>query len=94
MCVILAVNKDAKDVSMHEWDAAQYNNNDGYGIAWIKDGLVHFKKAIGSKIDALREFRPPKPYVMHFRLATVGTEITEMCHPFIVSPKSKGISFI
>lgn len=89
MCVILAVPADAEDITVSEWDKATHTNADGYGIAWLDDGMVRFKKYGYEESKKLREWRPPKPYVMHFRLATVGAERPELCHPFIVSPKSK-----
>lgn len=89
MCVILAVSRDADDVTVSEWEKATCSNSDGYGIAWLEDGMVKFLKASYKDSFAYKDWRPPKPYIMHFRLATVGGDNTKLCHPFIVSPKSK-----
>jgi predicted glutamine amidotransferase len=89
MCVILAVPEGAKNITAQEWDQATASNSDGYGIAWLDDGMVRFTKLGYNESKKLREWRPPQPYIMHFRLATIGAEVPELCHPFIVSPKSK-----
>ncbi len=92
MCVVLAVPEGSPDISAEEWTQASVTNNDGYGVAWLQDGLVHFRKMLTAKVGTLENWRPPKPYVMHFRLATIGAEEAGMCHPFIVSNNSKLVS--
>ena len=91
MCVILAVGKQAKDVTKDEFVAANTTNSDGFGAAWIdKDtGLVKFLKVTDKEVDKYVDWRPPRPYIFHFRIATVGESVPELCHPFIVSKKSE-----
>jgi len=83
MCVILAVNHDAEDVTAGEFEQAAWMHDDGFGIAWYEGSKVHYVK----RMDAIElvNFRPTKPYVMHFRLATEGEKITKLCHPFAIS---------
>jgi hypothetical protein len=88
MCVILAVSSDSQDVTKKEFEQASTYNSDGYGVAWVEGGKILYTKAM-LLTDALVEFRPPKPYVMHFRLATVGDKVSKLCHPFTVTRSSK-----
>jgi hypothetical protein len=83
MCVIIAVEENAEDVSLVEWQQAASVHDDGYGIAWFEDNKVRYIKRT-AQADDLADFRPPKPYVMHFRLATQGDAITKLCHPFVI----------
>lgn len=88
MCVILAVNQGADDITTDEFFAANYTNSDGFGMAWLDNGLVKYVKTTHKDADIYSEWRPPKPYVMHFRIATVGGTKPELCHPFVVSKRS------
>ena len=88
MCVILAVGQSAPDVSTEEFIKAVEYNSDGLGIAWNHENRVKYKKVIGTQVLEYKDFRPPKPYIMHFRIATIGGVSLELCHPFVVSKDS------
>ena len=86
MCLIVAVTKKTPPLSLYE--NANTLNPDGIGISWIqKNGLVKWHK--GLDISELKSIAPftPIPYVVHFRIATSGGVMSELCHPFPISRK-------
>jgi hypothetical protein len=58
------------------------HNPDGGGLAWIADGVLHYHK--GLKWEEVYEMHKtlPRPFLMHFRIATKGGKIPELTHPF------------
>lgn len=91
MCVILAVPDGAQDITPQEFDDAYRYNNDGFGMAWVEHDRVMYQKFTAQdEIYKYQHWRPPKPYVFHFRIATVGNgDNPYLCHPFEVTPESK-----
>lgn len=86
MCIILVCKekRPADDVLVRADD----RNPHGIGIAWREKGMVKWEKGLGIQ-DLLKHLHtsPPSfPFVMHFRTATTGGEIKELCHPFVASP--------
>lgn len=87
MCVIIAGYKKKPDLEILE--KCEHANAAGAGIAWVnKEGLVRYAKGLDAKgvnkiLSGLGE--SGRPYAVHFRLATVGSESKELCHPFPIS---------
>lgn len=79
-------------------DEAQKRNDDGIGLAWItevddekdkkkKIPMVAWDKDLS--LEQLKEWlkenpapTPDSPYIIHFRTASVGEALAELCHPF------------
>ena len=89
MCVILVCTKRRPDVDT--LNKCAKHNKDGVGIGWISKKTVQFTKGITlDKVIKLAN-KLPLPYVIHFRLTSVGRVIPDLCHPFPISPKSPTI---
>lgn len=92
MCVIMAC--DEKRPSEDMVRAAFKSNGHGGGVAWREtaevDGkpkvIVKWKKGIidpDVMVKLANEL--PIPFILHFRIASVGPQVPEMTHPFPVS---------
>jgi predicted glutamine amidotransferase len=72
-----------------------YNNPDGAGFMYAKDGNVHIEKGFMTLKDfkaALKQLEKSidvvnTPIVLHFRITTHGETSPGNCHPFPVSEK-------
>jgi predicted glutamine amidotransferase len=87
MCIALATigkNKPSLDI-LHACEEA---NPHGGGIAWRKGKRIHWKKGINA--DEIHKIvqRESGPFLIHFRIATVGGVSPELCHPFPVGGKA------
>lgn len=69
-----------------DWIAkAAKANPDGIGAAWIKGGMVEFEKDI-TVLQAQEIIQAIEgPYLLHFRMASIGGIQPELCHPFPVT---------
>jgi len=83
MCVILICEK--KKPSREILEKCEIANPDGGGLAWRESGMILWKKGLTADEIADIIQRIPLPFVIHFRLATVGGKIPALCHPFPVS---------
>lgn len=85
MCVIMLVNGTRPTEEMI--DRAWNSNKDGAGIAWREKDEVVWEKGI-MKVERIQELcaKVPTPYVVHFRVASVGGVKESLTHPFLVSP--------
>jgi hypothetical protein len=86
MCVILTA--EDRRPSTRAIDLARAANPDGAGIAWIERGKVRFVKGVGA--DVVEEVcalaaTVPVPFIVHFRIRTVGETCDALCHPFPLS---------
>lgn len=91
MCVIIISNKKSGHIDDKMLSKGEKSNNDGGGIAWInEDHLVEWKKGLTHKeISELIITRKIKfPYVVHFRIASIGKVCPELCHPFEISDQN------
>lgn len=81
MCVILIAPKTRPTDAMIE--ACHACNDKGAGIAWRQGGRVHWKKGFLS-IEEMQNLAAtkPLPYVLHFRIPTVGGVRKDLAHPF------------
>ena len=93
MCVIIIADKKNPPKSLLK--KAEDHNRDGAGIAWIdqKEGCVRWvkgKNLTAKKIKKLIKERNIKvPYVIHFRIGTVGSVSDQLSHPFPLSENVK-----
>lgn len=87
MCVILVANDTPVSANMIE----QCNrvNADGIGVAWFNRGKVRWRKGIDVDRAMYLAGKLPRPYVMHFRWATVGDKCAELTHPFPVTERPR-----
>lgn len=80
MCVIFICEDKRPSEGMvskaYEW------NDQGGGVAWIDGKSVKWKKGLSEEEmqDACRTL--PLPYVAHYRIASSGLKVPELCHPF------------
>lgn len=88
MCVILVCEKQKPNFKTIK---ACYNSNkDGMGIAFLRKGQVHWAKGIEKPedINNLVELVKP-PFVLHFRISTVGGNSKLLTHPFPIMNSAK-----
>lgn len=81
MCVAVVV--DSKDrIPKKNLEAMHDANPHGAGIAWC-DGLkINYRKGLTwQDINKLQD-KLPRPFFMHFRIATFGAKVPELTHPF------------
>ncbi len=92
MCCIAACYDDR--LSYDLIDSMLLWNRDGWGMAWIEKGKVHWRKGMDEMTAKLYADNIPLPYVAHARLATVGSDKKALAHPFPIergsSVKLKG----
>ncbi len=86
MCVILATDK--KKVSKEFVKLAHDANPHGAGAAWLEKDRVRYIKGLG--LAEMLELVPTliPPYVLHFRIATVGGVQKKLTHPFVIRENS------
>lgn len=93
MCVIFFAEKTRPTESMI--DRAWSRNDDGGGIAWrekdekTEEVMVNWKK--GLSLDEMQKMAAelPLPYIMHFRIASVGGPLPQLTHPFPVDREGR-----
>lgn len=85
MCVI--INCVNEFPSLATLESAEQMNPHGAGVAWVENGKVKYKKGID--LDAKKIFEMtktlPLPAIIHFRIASIGKIIPELCHPFPIN---------
>lgn len=88
MCVIITGTKNRP--SLAELRAAERQNPDGGGMAWIDSSVVQFRKGLtAEQIHEKLESLPAKTrWVAHFRFATVGDPSAALCHPFPIDKET------
>ena len=87
MCVIMAFDDQFPTDEILKNASAM--NGDGGGLAYIKDGKVHWEKGMhvtGEYIqECIKQESIQLPIIVHFRIATHGGVNSELCHPFAIS---------
>ncbi len=78
MCLIIQKDKDLKPCKKTLENAARINPH-GLGIFWADTGKIKYYNS-----NQWRILYTKRPYIAHFRLATVGKVSPENCHPFKV----------
>jgi len=88
MCVIILCEKESAFPSLATLESAEKLNPHGGGIAWLENGKVRYKKGINAKeIFAITE-KIQLPAIIHFRIASIGSVVTELCHPFQINDEA------
>lgn len=89
MCLIIA-SPSGKGISEEILKDAARQNAHGAGIAWLDKGKIQFRKAL--TVEQVKELLEKeavgKPWVVHFRIATVGGSIPELTHPFTIDEEA------
>lgn len=86
MCVIFAC--DEKSITDDMLVFGECSNPDGGGIAWIEDETVHYRKGLkGHEIENVLA-TIALPYIVHFRIGTVGALSDQLTHPFTIPDTS------
>lgn len=85
MCVILAcdVSRPTEEMVRNSWAS----NPDGGGLSWhgiSADGSPTVKWRKGLNLSEMLEASrtTPLPFIMHFRVASIGGVVDELTHPF------------
>lgn len=87
MCVILHCEKTAPSKTILE--QCERANRDGGGIAWRRGRVNAYKKGLtAAEIHEMIQ-SIELPYVIHFRIGTVGDDVKDLCHPFEITPESE-----
>jgi hypothetical protein len=90
MCVIAFVDEDTPRPSESMVGKMYLANEHGAGVAWRETNngqtLVRWRK--GLDMDAVQRLvkEVPKPFVIHFRIPSVGGPHKSLNHPFTVDP--------
>lgn len=90
MCVICVAPEDKRPTE-EQIRQMWIRNPEGGGVAWrdIVDGVqvVRWKK--GLKLEEMKKLGAelPLPYILHFRIASIGGPLPELTHPFVAVPK-------
>jgi len=99
MCIIavkpVGVQIPTDDTIRNMW----YNNSDGAGFMYMKDGQVHIEKgfmtlkSFNEGLDrVLKEINSfETPMIFHFRIGTHGGNIPENTHPFPITENLAGL---
>lgn len=81
MCVAVVIESKKRIPAQH-LKAMHDANPHGAGVAWIDGDLIQYRKGLTWKqIDDIQDLLP-RPFFMHFRIATRGAKIPELTHPF------------
>lgn len=86
MCVAILVPKGIPVPSDEILKQAADHNRDGGSVSWPFEGKVHWAKGLTAEevIEVARQIQHG-PCIIHFRIATTGGKIPELCHPFGVT---------
>lgn len=83
MCVIIACYKTFP--SLDTLTQCETANPDGGGLAYIEQNQVKWYKGLSAKKIYSMRNKGDYPKVIHFRIATVGGKLDELCHPFPIT---------
>lgn len=87
MCVAVVV-ESPKQLKPSDIKAMADANPHGGGVAWIDGDLIQYRKGLDWTEIAWMQDHLPRPFFMHFRIATRGEKIPELTHPFPVGMDS------
>lgn len=90
MCLIILAPKDVRVPDDYVTNAF-ITNDDGAGVAYVRDGKVIIEKGffkVHELKEALLRIGTDTPRLIHFRFATLGVVNTENCHPFPLAGSS------
>lgn len=83
MCVAVVI-ESPRPVPTEQIRLMAETNPDGGGVAWIDGDTIQFRKGLTWQEVAWLSSELPRPFLMHFRIATRGEAIPELTHPFPV----------
>ncbi len=91
MCVIICCENEFPALATLE--SAESMNRDGGGVAWIENGKVRYRKGLNSKqiFDLTKIIKLPA--IIHFRIASIGAVVEELCHPFPINTEADTDSY-
>jgi hypothetical protein len=95
MCIIAIKPAGVKMPTTTTIENMWYNNSDGAGLMYAKDGNVHIEKGLMTLKDFKKTLKrlekdldtTSTPIVLHFRITTHGGTSAGNCHPFPVTEK-------
>lgn len=82
MCIILACKSSIP--TLGSLRRSEKDNPDGGGVAWIQNGQVRWRKGLTADAIASVIATIDLPFIVHFRLATIGNG-NKLTHPFPIS---------
>lgn len=89
MCVVMIVPHDDKRPTDAIVKAGWESNSFGGGVGWIdrEKNVAKWKKGI-ENVKEMQDFAAtlPVPFVLHFRIPSVGGDCNELTHPFPLLP--------
>lgn len=85
MCVIAIVENDDQRPSEDEIHQMWAANPYGGGIAWRQNNEVYWKKGLEEDTMVEENKKLPTPYILHFRIPSVGGDKPALCHPFPIT---------
>jgi len=86
MCIILLAEK--KHLTKSILEKAETQNPHGAGIAWIDKKTKNVKWIKSTKLTTkgiltiIKKFKIKFPYIVHFRITSIGSTNDQLCHPF------------
>ena len=97
MCVIILGEK--KHIPLDILKKAEQSNPHGAGLAWINEKkqveYIKSEKLTAQNIfDFIKSEKIKLPYVIHFRITSVGETCDQLCHPFKLSSNDNTIKGI
>ena len=97
MCVIIL--GENKHIPLDILKKAEKTNPHGAGLAWINDKkeveYIKSEKLTAQNIfDFIKSEKIKLPYVIHFRITSVGDTCDQLCHPFKLSSNDNTIKGI
>jgi hypothetical protein len=86
MCVIAICRE--RNLTRREVEQMDAANPHGIGVAWAsrKRDVVQYAKGLSVAETLALLPKIPKPYIVHFRFASVGAVSPGLCHPFPIHP--------
>lgn len=86
MCIAIYCRPGAAPLSRETLENCWYNNPDGMGLAYARDGQLHVYHSLLDFDELYQHYLESigHPCVLHFRIATHGSVSVANCHPFVV----------
>ena len=91
MCIILLA--ETKHLTKDILEKAENNNPHGSGIAWINQKTKKVQWIKAENLTAKKIYKIIKskkiqlPYIVHFRITSIGETCDQLCHPFSLNAK-------
>ena len=87
MCVIIAAQTRRPELA--ELKDAESANSHGGAIAWVNNGMVEWSKGLTAQEIYEVSKKIELPYIIHFRIASIGPACKPLCHPFPIAPMAQ-----